>query len=239
MASCRRASSRRSIRRHFDSHLSSADLSGYGCRRHRAGALWLGAACKGSDIRIKEKTPPVFGAIPIDADSGRTIFGSGILVGDVAKALCSSWLDGPSRPIFGADRPARRLREDALLVADTLRPGDVLLVEGNTRMSAGGQVSDASMWSHALCMSARAGLPSFQRSDSTDRGRCAASVRACRCRSTATSECGSAAGHLTRRTASSSFSSDPASGPSVRFEERFDLARYLLRFRCRRACVGA
>jgi Permuted papain-like amidase enzyme, YaeF/YiiX, C92 family len=39
--------------------------------------------------------------------------------------------------------------EDALLVADTLVPGDVLLVEGNTRVSAAIRYLTQSMWSHA------------------------------------------------------------------------------------------
>jgi hypothetical protein len=38
---------------------------------------------------------------------------------------------------------------DAKLVADTLAPGDVLLVEGNTRMSAAIKYLTQSMWSHA------------------------------------------------------------------------------------------
>ena len=38
---------------------------------------------------------------------------------------------------------------DARLVAETLRPGDVLLVEGNTRMSAAIKYLTQSMWSHA------------------------------------------------------------------------------------------
>jgi hypothetical protein len=39
--------------------------------------------------------------------------------------------------------------DDARLVADTLIPGDVLLVEGNTRMSAAISYLTQSMWSHA------------------------------------------------------------------------------------------
>ena len=39
--------------------------------------------------------------------------------------------------------------DDALLVADSLMPGDVLLVEGNTRMSAAIKYLTQSMWSHA------------------------------------------------------------------------------------------
>jgi hypothetical protein len=39
--------------------------------------------------------------------------------------------------------------EDALLVADALVPGDVLLVEGNTRMAAAIKYLTQSMWSHA------------------------------------------------------------------------------------------
>jgi hypothetical protein len=42
---------------------------------------------------------------------------------------------------------------DARLVADVIRPGDVLLVEGNTRMSAAIRYLTQSMWSHsALCV---------------------------------------------------------------------------------------
>jgi hypothetical protein len=50
---------------------------------------------------------------------------------------------------------------DARLVADTLVPGDVLLVEGNTRMSAAIKYLTQSMWSHAaLFVGTRAELPS-------------------------------------------------------------------------------
>ncbi|HEX4585281.1 MAG TPA: YiiX/YebB-like N1pC/P60 family cysteine hydrolase [Burkholderiaceae bacterium] len=38
---------------------------------------------------------------------------------------------------------------DARLIAEVLRPGDVLLVEGNTRMSAAIKYLTQSMWSHA------------------------------------------------------------------------------------------
>jgi hypothetical protein len=50
---------------------------------------------------------------------------------------------------------------DARLVADTLTPGDVLLVEGNTRMSAAIKYLTQSMWSHAaLFVGVRPELPS-------------------------------------------------------------------------------
>jgi len=50
---------------------------------------------------------------------------------------------------------------DARLVADTLAPGDVLLVEGNTRMSAAIKYLTQSMWSHAaLFVGVRPDLPS-------------------------------------------------------------------------------
>jgi hypothetical protein len=49
---------------------------------------------------------------------------------------------------------------DALLLAETLAPGDVLLVEGNTRMSAAVKYLTQSMWSHAaLYVGARPELP--------------------------------------------------------------------------------
>jgi hypothetical protein len=49
---------------------------------------------------------------------------------------------------------------DARLVAETLAPGDVLLVEGNTRMSAVIKYLTQSMWSHAaLYVGPRAELP--------------------------------------------------------------------------------
>jgi len=49
---------------------------------------------------------------------------------------------------------------DARLVADTLAPGDVLLVEGNTRMSAAIKYLTQSMWSHAaLFVGVRPELP--------------------------------------------------------------------------------
>jgi hypothetical protein len=50
---------------------------------------------------------------------------------------------------------------DGRLVADTLMPGDVLLVEGNTRMSAAIKYLTQSMWSHAaLFVGIRPELPS-------------------------------------------------------------------------------
>jgi len=49
---------------------------------------------------------------------------------------------------------------DALLVAETIRPGDVLLIEGNTRISAAIKYLTQSMWSHAaLYVGARLELP--------------------------------------------------------------------------------
>jgi hypothetical protein len=49
---------------------------------------------------------------------------------------------------------------DALLVAEILRPGDVLLVEGNTRISAAVKYLTQSMWSHAaLYVGVRPELP--------------------------------------------------------------------------------
>ena len=49
---------------------------------------------------------------------------------------------------------------DARLVADTLIPGDVLLIEGNTRMSAAIRYLTQSMWSHAaLYVGIRPELP--------------------------------------------------------------------------------
>jgi hypothetical protein len=49
---------------------------------------------------------------------------------------------------------------DARLVADTLIPGDVLLVEGNTRMSSGIKYLTQSMWTHAaLFVGPRPELP--------------------------------------------------------------------------------
>jgi len=74
----------------------------------------------------------------------------GYLVADVARgavfesvgrAIAAYLLEPIGRP--------GGCREDALLVADTLRPGDVLLVEGNTRMSAAVKYLTQSMWSHA------------------------------------------------------------------------------------------
>ncbi|HWY73344.1 MAG TPA: YiiX/YebB-like N1pC/P60 family cysteine hydrolase [Burkholderiaceae bacterium] len=51
---------------------------------------------------------------------------------------------------------------DARLVADTLIPGDVLLIEGNTRMSAAIRYLTQSMWSHAaLFVGTRPELPSI------------------------------------------------------------------------------
>jgi len=50
---------------------------------------------------------------------------------------------------------------DARLVADTLIPGDVLLIEGNTRMSAAIRYLTQSMWSHAaLFVGTRREVPS-------------------------------------------------------------------------------
>jgi hypothetical protein len=52
---------------------------------------------------------------------------------------------------------------DARLVAETLAPGDVLLVEGNTRMSAAIKYLTQSMWSHAaLYVGPRRELPSVK-----------------------------------------------------------------------------
>jgi len=49
---------------------------------------------------------------------------------------------------------------DALLVAETLEPGDVLLVEGNTRIAAAIKYLTQSMWSHAaVYVGARPELP--------------------------------------------------------------------------------
>src|SRR5262249_40331904 len=49
---------------------------------------------------------------------------------------------------------------DARLVSETLQAGDVLLVEGNTRMSAAIKYLTQSMWSHAaLYVGARPELP--------------------------------------------------------------------------------
>jgi hypothetical protein len=49
---------------------------------------------------------------------------------------------------------------EAVLLAETLAPGDVLLVEGNTRMSAAVKYLTQSMWSHAaLYVGARPELP--------------------------------------------------------------------------------
>ncbi len=49
---------------------------------------------------------------------------------------------------------------DARMVAETLEPGDVLLVEGNTRMSAAIKYLTQSTWSHAaLYVGARPDLP--------------------------------------------------------------------------------
>src|SRR5258708_7833222 len=51
-------------------------------------------------------------------------------------------------------------RADAGLVADTLSPGDVLLIEGNTRMSSAIKYLTQSMWSHAaLFVGPRPELP--------------------------------------------------------------------------------
>jgi len=49
---------------------------------------------------------------------------------------------------------------DARLVAEMIRPGDVLLVEGSTRMSAAIKYLTQSMWSHsAVCVGFRPELP--------------------------------------------------------------------------------
>jgi hypothetical protein len=57
---------------------------------------------------------------------------------------------------------------DARLVADTLIPGDVLLIEGNTRMSAAIRYLTQSMWSHAaLFVGIRPELPSTNGEPST------------------------------------------------------------------------
>jgi hypothetical protein len=51
---------------------------------------------------------------------------------------------------------------DARMAAETLAPGDVLLVEGNTRMSAAIKYLTQSTWSHAaLYVGPRAELPAF------------------------------------------------------------------------------
>lgn len=51
---------------------------------------------------------------------------------------------------------------DARMAAETLQPGDVLLVEGNTRMSAAIKYLTQSTWSHAaLFVGARPELPAF------------------------------------------------------------------------------
>ena len=59
----------------------------------------------------------------------------------VGRAIAAYLLKPISQPGGSSD--------DALLVADTLMPGDVLLVEGNTRMSAAIKYLTQSMWSHA------------------------------------------------------------------------------------------
>lgn len=52
---------------------------------------------------------------------------------------------------------------DAKLVAETLAPGDVLLIEGNTRMSAAIRYLTQSTWSHAaLYVGPRPELPLFE-----------------------------------------------------------------------------
>jgi len=52
---------------------------------------------------------------------------------------------------------------DAKLVAETVMPGDVLLIEGNTRMSAAIKYLTQSTWSHAaLYIGARPEIPSVQ-----------------------------------------------------------------------------
>jgi len=54
------------------------------------------------------------------------------------------------------------------MVADTVRPGDVLLVEGNTRMSAAVKYLTQSTWSHAaIYVGPRAELPSVGGEPST------------------------------------------------------------------------
>ena len=59
----------------------------------------------------------------------------------VGRAIAAYLLKPIAQPGGGGD--------DARLVADTLIPGDVLLVEGNTRMSAAIRYLTQSMWSHA------------------------------------------------------------------------------------------
>jgi Permuted papain-like amidase enzyme, YaeF/YiiX, C92 family len=71
----------------------------------------------------------------------------------VGRAIAAYLLKPIGQPGGGSD--------DALLVADTLMPGDVLLVEGNTRMSAAIKYLTQSMWSHAaLYVGPRPELPS-------------------------------------------------------------------------------
>jgi Permuted papain-like amidase enzyme, YaeF/YiiX, C92 family len=61
-----------------------------------------------------------------------------------------------TRPVV---KPAGN-RAEAKMVAETLAPGDVLLVEGNTRMSAVIKYLTQSMWSHAaLFVGSRGELP--------------------------------------------------------------------------------
>jgi permuted papain-like amidase YaeF/Yiix C92 family enzyme len=70
----------------------------------------------------------------------------------VGRAIAAYLLKPISRPGGSS--------EDALLVADALMPGDVLLVEGNTRMSAAIKYLTQSMWSHAaLYVGPRPELP--------------------------------------------------------------------------------
>src|ERR1700730_2237808 len=72
----------------------------------------------------------------------------------VGRAIAGYLLKPIGRPGGSSD--------DALLVADALIPGDVLLVEGNTRMSAAVKYLTQSMWSHAaLYVGPRPELPSF------------------------------------------------------------------------------
>ncbi|HYA59324.1 MAG TPA: YiiX/YebB-like N1pC/P60 family cysteine hydrolase, partial [Burkholderiaceae bacterium] len=57
---------------------------------------------------------------------------------------------------------------DAKLVAETLAPGDVLLIEGNTRMSAAIRYLTQSTWSHAaLYVGSRPELPVIQSEPAT------------------------------------------------------------------------
>lgn len=72
----------------------------------------------------------------------------------VGRAIAAYLLRPIGQPGGGSD--------EARLVADALMPGDVLLVEGNTRMAAAIKYLTQSMWSHAaLYVGPRAELPSF------------------------------------------------------------------------------